>query len=146
MTEVLVRKELGGLRPASDEAFKVLSKIKAGTVLVADVRDPRRRSNARHSYWFAIVTMLYENQELYRDFDDFRRCLLIRLGRCTYYPQRNGEPIPQAKSVSFAKMTEEEFGRLVDDTLEFANELGFERATLEAEARAFVGESTKGAA
>ena len=146
MTEVLVRKELGGLRPASDEAFKVLGKIKAGTVLVADVRDPRRRSNARHAYWFAIVTFLYESQSLYKNFDHFRRCLLIRLGYCTIYPQKKGEPIPQADSVAFANMTEETFGRLVDDTLEFANELGFERATLEAEARAFVGEFTKGAA
>ena len=41
---------------------------------------------------------------------------------------------------AFAKMTEEEFGRLVDDTLDFANELGFERAALESEAKAYVGQ------
>jgi len=144
MTQVLLRKEFGSLRPASDEAYRVLGNIKSGTSLVVDVKDPRRRSVKRHNFWFQIVDLMYGSQEiikrLYEDNEDFRKCLLIRLGRCNYYPQKTGEPVPVAKSVSFAKMTEEEMGRLVDDTLQFAqDEMGFDRANLEAEARNLAG-------
>ena len=130
MTEILLEKKLGGLHPASDDAYRVLGTIKAGTTLVADVRSPARRSNAQHAYWFALANTLFESQELYKVFEDFRACLLIRLGYCNRYPQRDGSMVPVAKSLKFSKMSADEFTRLVDDTLTFAEEMGFNREAL----------------
>ena len=141
MTQVLLTKEFGSLRPASDEAFRVLEKIKSGTTLVVDVKDPTRRSTQQHNYWFTIVTLLYENQETYAVFDDYRADLLIHLGWKRTYPKNDGTVSEHAKSISWAKMTAEEFGRLVDDTLDYAVSMGHDRDALEAETVARTGKA-----
>jgi len=141
LTQVLLTKEFGSLRPASDEAFRVLEKIKSGTTLVVDVKDPTRRSTQQHNYWFTIVTLLYENQETYAVFDDYRADLLIHLGWKRTYPKRDGTVSEHAKSISWAKMTSEEFGRLVDDTLDYAVSMGHDRDALEAETVARTGKA-----
>jgi len=135
MTECLFKKEFGGLRPASDDAYRVLSNIKAGTTVMADVKDPRRRSNQQHAFWFALATLLFESQEYYKTFDDFRRVLLIAMGYCEVYRLKDGREIPIAKSLRFGKMPQDEFNSLVDSTLSFAEALGFERDTLLAATR-----------
>ena len=140
MTEILVEKKLGGLSAASSEAYAVLSKIPNGTKLVVDVKSPNVRSVQRHRYWFSLLNLAYENSEAlqhhFGKLDNFRQVLLIRLGYCNTYRTNDG-PVPVARSVSFAKMSESEFGVLVDDTLRFfETELGMDRDQMEAEVRA----------
>ncbi len=144
MTEVLLKKELGGLRPASDDAYRVLGNIPSGTKLVVDVRDPSRRSNAQHNFWFALATELYESQEQFKTFDHFRSRLLIHLGYCEIYKSKDGPDVPIANSLKFGKMSADKFNSLVEDTLAFAEAIGFEReallsATQEASRRALAG-------
>ncbi|KKL96331.1 hypothetical protein LCGC14_1845520 [marine sediment metagenome] len=138
MTEVLLKKELGGLRPASDDAYRVLGNLKNGVELVCDVRDPSRRSNAQHAFWFALANTLFESQDYYKTFDHFRACLLIHMGYCEIYQMkgRRGEQenavikVPIAKSLKFGKMPQDEFNSLVEDTLAFAEAMGFDRDSL----------------
>ena len=139
MTKIMLRKELGALRPATDEAYRVLGSIGNGTTVLADVRDMRRRSNQQHSYWFAIITKVWENHEAIQkqcgDFETFRAMLLIELGYKKMVPKRDGTMREFAESVSFACMSQDKFTRLVDDTLTFMEGLGFDRVALEAEAK-----------
>lgn len=135
MTEVLLKKEFGGLKPVDDNAYKVLEAIKTGATLMVNVKDQSRRSTQQHRFWFAMVGVLFDSQTAYDNFDHFRGCLLIRLERCKFYPQKNGDPIPMALSISFGKMPQEEFTRLVDDTLNFAEKIGFDRDELLAETK-----------
>ena len=138
MTEIMLKKELGGLRPDSDAAYKALSAIKSGTSVVVNIKDPSRRSTKQHRFWFAILNILFESQELYPDFDHFRKSLLIHLGRCSVYPTRDGE-VAIADSVAFGNMSQDVFKALLDDTLGFAEKMGFDKAVLEAEAREKAG-------
>jgi len=56
--------------------------------------------------------------------------LLIHLGYCDIYPQPDGTAIPIAKSLRFGKMRQDEFTSLVDATLRFAEEIGWDRDEL----------------
>lgn len=133
MTQILLRKDMGGLRPDSDEAYRVLGKVKNGTRVVVDVKDPTRRSTQQHRFWFAMANMLFESQEYYTTFDHYRQCLLISMGYCDVYKNRSGDRIPVAHSLKFGKMSQDEFNSLVESTLSFAESIGFDRAALLAE-------------
>lgn len=140
MTEVLLRKGVGGLQAASGDAYRFLGNIARGTEVVADVRDPRRRSGQQHRYWFKLLSVVWDNSEaLQKHFgtlEDFRAVLLIRLGYCKVFETKDGT-VRVPKSVSFANMEQAEFTQLVDDTLGFFEaELNLDRESLDAEARA----------
>ena len=135
MVEVLLVKEMGGLRPASDDAYRVVRAIRNGAKVVADVRNPARRSNEQHAFWFAMINTLYESQETYKIFDDFRWDLLIDLGYCRQYKKPDGSVRLIPRSLKFGKMSPDEFGKLVDDTLDLAERLGFDRIELLAQTK-----------
>lgn len=130
MTEVLVRKRLGGIEPASEEAFKVLGRIGTGAEFWIDIRDPRRRSTEQHNFWFAMVTQMFENQSYFKQFDHFRHAMLVKMGYRHEYQLKDGTPFYEPKSLKFGKMPQEEFTALVDDTLNFAEDMGFNRDDL----------------
>jgi hypothetical protein len=136
MTEVLLEKKLGGLSPVGDDAYRILGKIPAGAKVSVDVRAWGRRSTMQHNYGFALLNHLFEAQELYPTLDHFREALLIHLGRCSRYPQRDGTEIVIADSMSFAKMSRQEYASLIDEILGFAAKMGFDRAALATEAAA----------
>lgn len=148
MSKILMEKSMGGLRPASEEAHRVLANIAGGTKVVVDVRDPRRRSNQQNAYWHAILDLIWENHEsvqrYYGQFDKFKGGLLVRLGYRDDFQMKDGSVASIPRSVSFASMEQAEFTKLVDDTLEFAqNDLGFDRETLSAEAKSRVSVPTR---
>ena len=130
MTQVLLRKEMGGARPASDDAYRVLGAIKEGTVFVADIRDPSRRSGAQHRFWFSMVNLMFESQDYYKTLDHYRHGLLIRMGYCDTYKHKDGTSVPIAHSLAFGKMPQDEFNGLVEDTLNIAEHMGFNRDDL----------------
>ncbi len=135
MTEILLEKKLGGLYPASDDAYRVVGKVRNGANVVADVKDTTQRSGQQHRFWFALANTLYESQEYYKTFDHFRACLLIHMGYCEIYKMKGGREVPIAKSLRFGKMPPDEFNSLVEDTLTFAESMGFDRDTLLAATR-----------
>ena len=140
MTQMLlIRSVDGAFRPADEVAWEKSRKFPVGVPCPADIKDPSRRSGRQHSFWFALAGELYKNQNHYTDFDHFRQCLLIKLGRCEWYVQKDGARIPVAHSLKFGKMSSDEFGSLVDATLDFAVEMGWSREELLAQTRDFVG-------
>ena len=132
--QVLLEKGLGGLKPANDEAFRIMGYIKSGACVVADIKDPRRRSTYQHNFWFAMISEIFALEAIKKyagNFENFRDLLLIRLGRCEEFKRPDGSVDRIAKSVAFHKMDPPEFSLLVDDTLAFAETLGFSRDELE---------------
>ncbi len=135
MTMVQCTKEFGGLKPTDDDGYRIFEKIKNGQCVMADIKDMARRSNRQHGFWFAIVTLMFMAQSHYATLDHYRFALLIKIGRCKAYPQKEGPDIVIADSVSFAKMSNDEFSSLVADTLNLAEVIGFNRDDIEHEAR-----------
>ena len=138
-TALLIKGIDGAWRPADETAWNTLGKFPVGVPCLGDIKDPSRRSNRQNSFWHAMAGELFKGQSLYTDYDHFRQCLLIRLGYCEWYEQKDGSRVPVAKSQKFGKMSADEFGALVDATLDFAVEMGWSRDELLAQTRDFVG-------
>lgn len=135
MTEVMMQKAFGGLKPASEDAYRILGKIPNGAEVVVNVRDMSRRTGEQHNFFFVLVTILFESQERYTDFDAFRRDLLVHLGFCDVTELRDGTKVAVAHSVKPSKMSQDEFNRLIDAVLNFAVRMGFDKGQIEEEAR-----------
>ena len=136
MTEILFEKHGLSIRAIDERGWKFVNKLPNHCQFVADVKDPTRRSGEQHRFWFALCNELYANQTYYPDIDSFRQGLLIHLGYCHVFKRKNGTEFPIAKSLKYGKMPADEFGALVDATLNFAVEMGWDRDELLAQTRA----------
>lgn len=128
--EGLWEKRGGAFYPVDEPAWSFATKLKNHTRFVADCKDPTRRSGRQHRFWFALVGILFFNQDYYTSFEDFRAALLIRLGRCEWHKFKDGTEFPIAHSLKFGKMPQDEFNELVQATLDFAEQMGFDRDEL----------------
>ncbi len=133
--EGLWEKRGGAAYPVSEEAWRFLGRIGNHTRFVADTRDPTRRSGEQHRFWFALAHTLFDNQETYPDFEQFRARLLVYLGYYEPLTTKEGDTIAVPKSLKFGKMPADEFGALVDATLNFAVEMGWDKEELLAQTR-----------
>lgn len=108
----LIKKIGGGLYPAFDSDYEKAKKLKLGEVLQCNVTKPRNYEF--HKKYFALLNMLYDNQEIYKDIEDLRRDLTIESGHYKLYYDMHGEEKKVAKSISFASMNEFEFRDFYD--------------------------------
>lgn len=128
MAELLMIRQPGGmLAPASDEDADTLKKIKAGAVVRVEVKQVRNVKFLRK--WFTLARyafdiwaetippMEYKGQPVKPDFDRFRRDLIILSGRFDATYNARGEVRLEAKSISFASMSEEDFEKLYSETI-----------------------------
>lgn len=124
---IMIRQPGGALHPATDEDAEALRKIKAGAAVRVEVR--KIRNYKFHRKWFALAKyafdiwadtipqMEYKGQPVKPDFDRFRRDLIILSGRFDATYNARGEVRLEAKSISFASMSEEDFEKLYSETI-----------------------------
>ena len=143
MTEILCRRTIHGLAPEGEsEAVAVLRHIPVGTLVVCDVKDPSRRSSAYHRWVFALLNKVHANQDFFQTVDHLRYALLARLGYVDRIVLRGGREVTVPKSMSFAKMSAEEFGRFAEAAIKFLCEEvipGLEPNTLRREIEEMIG-------
>ena len=115
MKLTLVKQMNNSFKIGYDSDYEKLKKIKVGDLLECEIRKPRNYK--LHKKFFAMLNLVFQNQERYDNIDDLRHDLTIVSG---YYTERvniQGEPVKIANSISFAKMTETEFSNLYDSFL-----------------------------
>ncbi len=107
MKFTIVKQLNNTFKVAYDSDYEKMKRIKVGDFLECEIKKPR---NYRfHKKFFALIQMIFQNQERYNNVDDLREDLTIEAG---YYVKREnikGELIKRAKSISFANMEEHEF-------------------------------------
>jgi len=96
--------------PLYDSDADKLRKINRGVDLEIEIKQPRNYKFLKK--FFALINMVYENQDIYINIDHLRKDLTIEAGFYEEHADFNGEIIRTAKSISFAKMTEAEFSDL----------------------------------
>jgi hypothetical protein len=70
-----------------------------------------------HKKFFALMKLVYENQEVYDNMESMRKDLIINAG---YYDSRfdfKGVEVIEAKSISFASMDNNEFQELYNSVI-----------------------------
>jgi hypothetical protein len=117
------------LMPASQHDVDELKKVKNEQPLRVTLR--RVRNYEHHKKYFALLNLAYENweplapiveyewQELaHKDFDRFRKDVIILAGYYDATYRVDGSVRLEAKSISFANMDQDSFDKLYEATLE----------------------------
>ena len=108
--EITLVKTLSGFKACYDSDSEKAKKIPLNEPFV--ITYTKKRKIKFHRKFFALVNMVYQNQERYNSIDHLRKDLTIASGFYEIRYGLHGEEITEAKSISFANMTEEEFSEL----------------------------------
>lgn len=121
----------GLLAPATDEDRKLLDKVRAGQVV--QMQYSRMRNYQFFKKWWALVNFAFDYWQPVdlpadskwkksvvpeRNLERFRKDLTILAGFYTATYRINGEVRIEAKSISFASMSEDEFEQLYSATID----------------------------
>lgn len=128
------RKTIGGLKPADALAEEVYQGLALNAEVMAEVTRPR--SLQHHKWFFALLKIVFDNQETYDSMDAMLIAVKVALGHCYPMTTKTGQAVMVPKSIAFNKMDETEFKRFADNfvTLVITKFLpGVNREDLEAE-------------
>ena len=116
MKITLVKQLNNTFKIAFDSDYQKAKKIKVGEPYEFEFKNVRNPKF--HRLYFALLNMVFQNQEMYNNIDHLRRDLTIESG---YYDLRaniHGEEIKEPKSISFASMNQEEFSEYYNAVLD----------------------------
>lgn len=123
MKITLIKQLNNSFKIAYDSDYDKLKKIKHGEPYEFEYKHVRNLKF--HKKYFALINMVFQNQEMHKNIDHLRRDLTIEAG---YYDLRqniHGEEIKEPKSISFASMDEDEFndyyGAVIDTIVKYFN-------------------------
>jgi len=117
MAEILMRKMLGAFRPVDEAGEDALKAIPNGEIV--KVKWSRPRNLKHHRLYWALMSILWQNQSRYATIEELSDVVKCWTGHCTVI-QGNGREIRIPKSISFAKMDQTEFSQYWDRVVEFA--------------------------
>jgi len=119
MTKCWMKKGIGQkLEPSDEIALAYIKKLKPGADVEVDIRRPRNVQF--HKKWFALAKVVFDNQEQYGDFDEFRKELTMLSGWWKEHHHASGKISYAAKSIAFDKMDEEQFTEMFDRSIDVA--------------------------
>lgn len=99
MARLYLKKTLTGFAPADEASQELVKKFKLGEVYKADVVKPRSYRN--HKLIFAMLSLTFENQDQYKDFETFRKAVAIEAGHTEEIITPSGEIYRIPKSISY---------------------------------------------
>ena len=115
MADIYLTRTLSGLAPADEDAKQVMRRWKIGDTLRCSVRKPR--SYKFHKLYFALISLVFENQERYSNIDHFRRAVQIEAGHVEELIRLDGEIVLIPKSIAYDALDEMEFAKVFAETM-----------------------------
>jgi len=122
--KLYAKKTLTGLQIIGKSDY--YDKLSIGAEVEVDIKQPRNIEF--HRKFFALLNLVFDNQEQFDNFDTFRAVFIMN---CGFF-----EPIDVSnfftgnvtktffpKSISFAKMSEMEFKQLYEKAIDVANQI-----------------------
>lgn len=100
----------GKIVPMYDSDYDSFRKVKRNTELLIEVK--QQRNPMHHRKFFALINMVFDNQEIFTDIEQLRKELTIEAGFYNEYTTFTGEIKREAKSISFSSMDQIEFNEL----------------------------------
>jgi len=98
----ICRKQLGSLRPVDDAGEQILAGIANGDLVQVEVKRPRNIQH--HRLYWALITLVWQNQERYPTAEDLHEAIKISVGLRTQITLPNGEIGFIPGSIAFHKM------------------------------------------
>ena len=97
--------------------WKRIKDMEAGEMLVLEVVFPR--SSPFHRWHMCIEQQVFNAQERFQDFEQFRYWVKVGAAWVTWAAGPKGGMVPIPKSISYAKADEEEFRQYHDQVIDF---------------------------
>lgn len=103
-----MQKHLGALRPIDEAGEQALQKLKNGAVVTVEAKQPRNVK--MHKLYFALVNVVFQNQENYETPEQLHNALKIAAGIYEPLTMPNGTVHKIPGSIAFHKMDQAAFG------------------------------------
>jgi len=116
MKITIVKQLNGSFKVAYDSDYEKAKKLKVNTEYQCEVKRPRNYEF--HKKYFALINMVFENQEKYINIDHLRKDLTIASGFYTKRFDINDNEILEPDSISFGSMKQDVFDDLYSKTLD----------------------------
>jgi hypothetical protein len=116
MKLALVKQLDNSFKAAFDSDYEYIKKLKQGEIYFFEVK--RERNIKFHRKFFALIRMVYQNQEHYSFEDELRADLLIDAGYFKTIVSIYGEERKEALSINFASMDQDTFDKMYSDVLD----------------------------
>lgn len=141
MARMYLRKTLSGFVPADGPSLEVARKFKLNEVYRSDVVKPR--SYQHHKLIMALLNLTYANQEMYEDFEMFRKAVAVAAGHVDELTLPDGEIIRLPRSISYDSLDEIEFTKVAGAMMTVCCSIlkGIGREELEAEVSKYADEN-----
>lgn len=126
------------LRPTGSVGEDALRSIHDGDFVMVEVK--QGRNLAHHQKFFALLDLVRRNQSKYQTTEDLLTAVKIYTGHYDIVQLHDGKPVIAPKSISFARMDQQEFGQFYDKVIRLVCEHiipGLPEGTLRAELEAF---------
>ena len=114
--KLLFRKHLGALRPADPEAEEALLKVANDSLVTVEMKRGRNLPHMR--LFFALMRLVFDNQDRYDNLHALRGAITIALGYFEIVTLPDGSVGAMPRSISFAKMDQTEFDVFFNDAVE----------------------------
>jgi hypothetical protein len=114
--------------PAYDDDKEKFDKLKTGDIFKVSIK--KVRNPKFHRKYFALINMVFDNQNKFENKDKLRDYLTIKSG---FYDETFTDVgvLLTPKSISFDKMDDFEFGELFDTTIKvIEKEFGFDNESI----------------
>jgi len=118
MPKLFLVKTPSGFLPLDDEDKAITNKFGEGEICEVEIRKARNWKN--HKRFFAMVKLIFENQDKYQTIGELLIELKLIAGHYDVHVTNKGEPIYIPKSISFEKMDEVEFQTFFDHVIDAA--------------------------
>jgi hypothetical protein len=115
VADLYLTRTLAGLIPADEEAKQAVKRWKMGETLRCSVRKPRCYRN--HKHYFALLSLTYDNQDRYTNFEHFRKAVQIEAGHVDELIRLDGEIVLIPKSIAYDALDEMEFAKVFGETM-----------------------------
>lgn len=116
MKLILIKQLNNTFKVAYNSDFERLKHIKVGQHIMCEIRKPRNIKF--HRKFFALMDMVYQNQEVYKNKEDLRQDLIVEAGFFEVRHDFRGVEHHKPKSISFSSMDEDEFTELYERVLD----------------------------
>ncbi len=116
MKVFLVKQGNNSFLPSHNSDYDALKKIKVGATVSCEIKQPR--NVGFHRKFFALMNMVFENQEVFTSIDFMRKELTKAAGYYDEYLNHKGVKCYEAKSISFGNMKQDEFESLYNSFLD----------------------------
>lgn len=86
---------------------------------MVSIRTHKQRSGPFHRRHMALESMVFEAQEKFEQFEQFRNWLKVGSGFCDWVAGPKGGVIPVPKSIAFDKLEDDDMRQVHDDMVRF---------------------------